>query len=162
MYVRLNFTQPLCACPGRYRDPCSASINKDDLHTTELVTDPRGKVSVELFTNLKPGLISETPLLNVLFLFFDLHGAIGCSQKSCILLWRYLSVFLAKGHLPRVSLRSRGSLRVILKINYLLSFCYLSPYIPFHQPMQCCNSSGFAKMPLYYRGHLLLRSEMVR
>ncbi|XP_066994112.1 uncharacterized protein dsx-c73A [Anabrus simplex] len=43
VYVRLNFTQPLCACPSRYRDPCSASLNSDDLHTTELITDPRGK-----------------------------------------------------------------------------------------------------------------------
>ncbi|XP_011296677.1 uncharacterized protein dsx-c73A isoform X2 [Fopius arisanus] len=41
VYVRLNFTQPLCACPGRYRDPCSASLDSDDLHTTELVTDPQ-------------------------------------------------------------------------------------------------------------------------
>ncbi|XP_043498201.1 uncharacterized protein LOC122521481 [Polistes fuscatus] len=43
VYVRLNFTQPLCACPGRYRDPCSASLDSDDHHTTELVTDPRTK-----------------------------------------------------------------------------------------------------------------------
>ncbi|KDR07076.1 hypothetical protein L798_03407, partial [Zootermopsis nevadensis] len=43
VYVRLNFTQPLCACPSRYRDPCSASTNTDDLHSTELITDPRGK-----------------------------------------------------------------------------------------------------------------------
>ncbi|KAK0086670.1 hypothetical protein PV325_002740 [Microctonus aethiopoides] len=43
VYVRLNFTQPLCACPGRYRDPCSASLDADDQHTTELVTDPRSK-----------------------------------------------------------------------------------------------------------------------
>ncbi|PSN42692.1 hypothetical protein C0J52_06940 [Blattella germanica] len=43
VYVRLNFTQPLCACPSRYRDPCSASLNKDDLHTTELITNPTGK-----------------------------------------------------------------------------------------------------------------------
>ncbi|XP_057324581.1 uncharacterized protein LOC130667118 [Microplitis mediator] len=40
VYVRLNFTQPLCACPSRYRDPCSASLDADDHHTTELVTDP--------------------------------------------------------------------------------------------------------------------------
>ena len=45
VYVRLNFTQPLCACTSRYRDPCSASNNADDLHSTELITDPRGKVS---------------------------------------------------------------------------------------------------------------------
>ncbi|KAF4525812.1 hypothetical protein B566_EDAN009920 [Ephemera danica] len=42
VYVRLNFTQPLCACPLGHRDPCSASLRTDDLHTTELVTDPRG------------------------------------------------------------------------------------------------------------------------
>lgn len=45
VYVRLNFTQPLCACPSRYRDPCSASLDADDQHTTELVTDPHTRVS---------------------------------------------------------------------------------------------------------------------
>lgn len=45
VYVRLNWTQPLCACPSRYRDPCSASLNSDDLHTTELVTSSDRKVS---------------------------------------------------------------------------------------------------------------------
>lgn len=45
VYVRLNYTQPLCACPSRYKEPCSASLNADDLHTTELSTDPNGKVS---------------------------------------------------------------------------------------------------------------------
>lgn len=45
VYVRLNYTQPLCACPSRYKEPCSASLNTDDLHTTELSTDPTGKVS---------------------------------------------------------------------------------------------------------------------
>lgn len=45
VYVRLNWTQPLCACPSRYRDPCSASLNSDDLHTTELITDPNMKVT---------------------------------------------------------------------------------------------------------------------
>ncbi|KAE9534414.1 hypothetical protein AGLY_008504 [Aphis glycines] len=44
VYVRLNYTQPLCACPSRYKEPCSASLNADDLHTTELSTDPTGKV----------------------------------------------------------------------------------------------------------------------
>ncbi|XP_075210411.1 doublesex cognate 73A [Lycorma delicatula] len=44
VYVRLNYTQPLCACPSRYREPCSASLNSDDLHTTELSTDPKGKI----------------------------------------------------------------------------------------------------------------------
>lgn len=31
----------------RYRDPCSASINEDDLHTTKLVGDGNKKVSTE-------------------------------------------------------------------------------------------------------------------
>ncbi|CAH0772256.1 unnamed protein product [Bemisia tabaci] len=44
VYIRLNYTQPLCACPSRYREPCSASLDTDDLHTTELSVDPRGKV----------------------------------------------------------------------------------------------------------------------
>ncbi|KAL1139272.1 hypothetical protein AAG570_006258, partial [Ranatra chinensis] len=44
VYVRLNYTQPLCACPSRYREPCSASLNSDDLHTTELSADPKGKI----------------------------------------------------------------------------------------------------------------------
>lgn len=42
--MRLNYTQPLCACPSRYREPCSASLNSDDLHTTELSASPYGKV----------------------------------------------------------------------------------------------------------------------
>lgn len=29
----------------RYRDPCSASINEDDLHTTKLIGDGNKKVS---------------------------------------------------------------------------------------------------------------------
>lgn len=48
VYVRLNYTQPLCACPARYRDPCSASLNADDLHTTRLTTDSKKKVMVVL------------------------------------------------------------------------------------------------------------------
>ncbi|XP_075162226.1 doublesex cognate 73A [Haematobia irritans] len=43
VYVRLNYTQPLCACPSRYRDPCSASLNEDDQHTTKLVGDGKKK-----------------------------------------------------------------------------------------------------------------------
>ncbi|KAK6644055.1 hypothetical protein RUM43_000320 [Polyplax serrata] len=43
VYVRLNYTQPLCACPSR-KEPCSASLNADDQHTTELVTATSGKV----------------------------------------------------------------------------------------------------------------------
>ncbi|CAG9855136.1 unnamed protein product [Phyllotreta striolata] len=44
VYIRLNWTQPLCACPSRYRDPCSASLNSDDQHTTELMTDKNRRV----------------------------------------------------------------------------------------------------------------------
>ncbi|XP_055695664.1 uncharacterized protein LOC129797284 [Lutzomyia longipalpis] len=47
VYVRLNYTQPLCACPSRYRDPCSASLNEDDLHTTKLIGD-RSKKAITL------------------------------------------------------------------------------------------------------------------
>ncbi|XP_022908039.1 uncharacterized protein [Onthophagus taurus] len=43
VYVRLNWTQPLCACPSRYREPCSASLNSDDLHTTQLATNGNSK-----------------------------------------------------------------------------------------------------------------------
>lgn len=53
VYVRLNWTQPLCACPSRYRDPCSASLNTDDQHTTELMTEKYSKVFIKLYTNLK-------------------------------------------------------------------------------------------------------------
>lgn len=31
----------------RYRDPCSASIDEDDLHTTKLVGDPQKRVSMQ-------------------------------------------------------------------------------------------------------------------
>lgn len=48
VYVRLNWTQPLCACPSRYRDPCSASLNSDDQHTTKLMTDKKSKVKHDL------------------------------------------------------------------------------------------------------------------
>lgn len=50
VYVRLNYTQPLCACPARYRDPCSASLNADDLHTTRLTTDSKKKVYIPSIT----------------------------------------------------------------------------------------------------------------
>ncbi|CAO1363221.1 unnamed protein product [Diamesa serratosioi] len=43
VYVRLNFTQPLCVCPPRYRDPCSASLNEDDNHTITLVGNANRK-----------------------------------------------------------------------------------------------------------------------
>ncbi|XP_046400560.1 uncharacterized protein LOC124166890 [Ischnura elegans] len=43
VYVRLNHTQPLCACPARSKDPCSASLNSDDQHSMELTTDIKKK-----------------------------------------------------------------------------------------------------------------------
>lgn len=33
----------------RYRDPCSASIDEDDLHTTKLIGDPQRRVSIWQF-----------------------------------------------------------------------------------------------------------------
>ncbi|XP_060536818.1 uncharacterized protein LOC132708505 [Cylas formicarius] len=48
VYVRLNWTQPLCACPSRYRDPCSASLNSDDHHTTELMVNKKSKKALTL------------------------------------------------------------------------------------------------------------------
>ncbi|XP_045775717.1 protein esc1 [Maniola jurtina] len=53
VYVRLNYTQPLCACPARYRDPCSASLNADDLHTTRLTTDSKKKYAKKAVTLVK-------------------------------------------------------------------------------------------------------------
>ncbi|XP_075979799.1 doublesex cognate 73A [Anticarsia gemmatalis] len=53
VYVRLNYTQPLCACPARYRDPCSASLNADDLHTTRLTTDSKKKYASKAVTLVK-------------------------------------------------------------------------------------------------------------
>ncbi|KAG6441612.1 hypothetical protein O3G_MSEX001904 [Manduca sexta] len=53
VYVRLNYTQPLCACPARYRDPCSASLNADDLHTTRLTTDSKKKYANKAVTLVK-------------------------------------------------------------------------------------------------------------
>nr|CAD7462438.1 unnamed protein product [Timema tahoe] len=53
VYVRLNTTQPLCACPNRYRDPCSASLSSDDLHTTELVMESKIK-ALTLFKTCEP------------------------------------------------------------------------------------------------------------
>ena len=45
VYVRLNYTQPLCACSSRHQEPCSASLNADDLHTTELSGGPSSATS---------------------------------------------------------------------------------------------------------------------
>lgn len=36
---------------SRYRDPCSASIDEDDLHTTKLIGDPQKRVSIVLNIN---------------------------------------------------------------------------------------------------------------
>ncbi|KAK2710679.1 uncharacterized protein LOC136026662 [Artemia franciscana] len=36
VYSRLNYSQPLCACPDRFNSPCSASTNINDQHTIEL------------------------------------------------------------------------------------------------------------------------------
>ncbi|CAH1964442.1 unnamed protein product [Acanthoscelides obtectus] len=54
VYVRLNWTQPLCACPSRYRDPCSASLNSDDQHTTELTIDRKSKKALTLVKTCEP------------------------------------------------------------------------------------------------------------
>ncbi|KAF5281331.1 hypothetical protein FQR65_LT02962 [Abscondita terminalis] len=54
VYVRLNWTQPLCACPSRYRDPCSASLNSDDQHTTELMTNIKKRGALTLVKTCEP------------------------------------------------------------------------------------------------------------
>ncbi|XP_018328635.1 cell wall protein DAN4 [Agrilus planipennis] len=54
VYVRLNWTQPLCACPSRYRDPCSASLNSDDQHTTELLTNQNQRKALTLVKTCEP------------------------------------------------------------------------------------------------------------
>ncbi|CAH1103390.1 unnamed protein product [Psylliodes chrysocephalus] len=54
VYIRLNWTQPLCACPSRYRDPCSASLNADDQHTTELMTDKNARRALTLVKTCEP------------------------------------------------------------------------------------------------------------
>ncbi|CAG9759571.1 unnamed protein product [Ceutorhynchus assimilis] len=54
VYVRLNWTQPLCACPSRYRDPCSASLNSDDLHTTELSINKKSRKALTLVKTCEP------------------------------------------------------------------------------------------------------------
>ncbi|XP_050519448.1 uncharacterized protein LOC114339964 [Diabrotica virgifera virgifera] len=54
VYIRLNWTQPLCACPSRYRDPCSASLNSDDQHTTELMTDKNSRRALTLVKTCEP------------------------------------------------------------------------------------------------------------
>nr|XP_044250391.1 serine-rich adhesin for platelets [Drosophila takahashii] len=54
VYVRLNYTQPLCACPSRYRDPCSASLNEDDQHTTKLVGDNKKKAIISALAKSSP------------------------------------------------------------------------------------------------------------
>ncbi|KAL7733751.1 hypothetical protein ACLKA6_011481 [Drosophila palustris] len=60
VYVRLNYTQPLCACPSRYRDPCSASLNEDDQHTTKLVGDNKKKsMEKRAKGNAKPATCKE-------------------------------------------------------------------------------------------------------
>ena len=51
VYKRLNFTQPLCACPP-LSDPCSASYLSNDQHTIELkMGGPNTKVSNTLLRN---------------------------------------------------------------------------------------------------------------
>lgn len=43
VYLRLNFSTPLCACPGE-GDPCSASTLPDDGHSLRLSADKTGEV----------------------------------------------------------------------------------------------------------------------
>ncbi|ODN05817.1 hypothetical protein Ocin01_00850 [Orchesella cincta] len=40
VYLRLNYSQPLCACPN-FQRPCSVSTRTDDGHTIPLVTGPK-------------------------------------------------------------------------------------------------------------------------
>ncbi|KAG8284102.1 hypothetical protein J6590_003794 [Homalodisca vitripennis] len=46
VYVRLNFTQPLCACPSRYREPCYAAKSLCVTPSTSASTSPSRCVHV--------------------------------------------------------------------------------------------------------------------
>ncbi|ENN77532.1 hypothetical protein D910_12145 [Dendroctonus ponderosae] len=54
VYVRFNWTQPLCACPPRYKNPCSVSLNSDDLHTTELSINRKSRKALTLAKTCEP------------------------------------------------------------------------------------------------------------
>ena len=54
------------------------------------------------------------------------HGVMGCSQRSCKLVWRChqpLSGLLAKDHLPRVLRQSRRSLMIRLILKWSQRLC---------------------------------------
>ena len=57
VYLRLNFSTPLCACPEP-GDPCSASTLATDNHSLRLSADSDTKqVSKQLLTKNHPSLV---------------------------------------------------------------------------------------------------------
>ncbi|KAL7648684.1 UNVERIFIED_CONTAM: hypothetical protein RMT77_000591 [Armadillidium vulgare] len=53
VYIRLNFTQPLCACPA-LSDPCSASYLSNDQHTIELKMGNAADNAITLVKTCEP------------------------------------------------------------------------------------------------------------
>jgi len=116
VYVRLNFTQPLCACPSRYRDPCSASNNADDLHSTELITDPRGKVS-HICIQSKTEIMWYTPHYGSLVTFQLVKFSRGRLEVSHltddVLEWETKHILIALWFYHLIYRRPAGQLRSV-------------------------------------------------
>lgn len=80
VYIRLNWTQPLCACPPRYRDPCSASLNSDDFHTTKLITGTTSEVRVSDIRKLKINRHTSTLILKLIYSIMLMTSFDRCHQ----------------------------------------------------------------------------------
>lgn len=72
----------------RYRDPCSASIDEDDLHTTKLVGDPQKRVSISFNRFMVAGGSKQITWLAFFFFRFiskKCYLACSCNLAGSIL-----------------------------------------------------------------------------